>query len=316
MIKSDNLEDEAVSCLIISFARPESLSRIINECLLSPARRVYLFVDLAKDSFVKENREVINLALSYAEYRNFHVKIAAISHGPQAGVAAGMDWAFGYENELLIIEDDTIVNPSTFRFFDSARSLLGKTVGVVCSLSPYAIDDLGVPNCHRSHLSPFALTNCWMLDKHLWLHSTKSLSALWVFRILRYKPKFYASYLFFLSGALRFDGRLGKTGWDSKMQFSLLDLNLKSLMPNTNLSGNSGNDHVASNPNRLTENLDILWEIGTESPELRICDSVVCERTILKAFKSYFGISWRSYVSPIKTLILTTTARLLYRFAR
>lgn len=201
MVDSGKMETSDVSCLIISFARPEPLKQIMRECLRAPNRRVYLFVDLATDSFVKENREVIDLALTYSNNSNIRVKIAFSSHGPQSGVAAGMAWAFEFENELLVIEDDTILNSETFRYFESTRDVLGPQTGIICSLSPYAIDELGNFHCRKSHLSSFALTNCWMLKKEFWLESTKPVNFSNLFQNLNRGYTFYSSYLFSIWGA-------------------------------------------------------------------------------------------------------------------
>jgi len=316
MVDSGKTATPDLSCLIISFARPESLKQIMKECLLAPNRRIYLFVDLATDSFVKENREVINLALTYSNNSNIRVKVALSPHGPQAGVAAGMAWAFELENELLVIEDDTILNSETFRYFEIARDALGPQTGIICSLSPYAIDELGNLNCRKSHLSSFALTNCWMLKKQLWLESTKPVNFSNLFQNLNRGYSFYSSYLFFLSGALRFEGKVGRTGWDSKMQFALLRSNLKAQLPSSNLSGNSGNDHVASNTTAIVLTHNNHWEMGNEISNMNLCESAICDMTIAQIFRGYFGISWKSILSPIKTFLILFKNQLTSSFKR
>ena len=295
-----------IACLIVSFARPDSLSQIVSECLTDPNRRVYLFIDRANGSFVLENQQVVDIALSFTDHPNVHVRIATKPHGPQRGVAAGLAWAFEKEDELVVIEDDTILNSHTLRFFEETRHLLSREVGILCSLSIPAIDDSRKFSCQSGHFSPFALTNCWMLEKQLWLESIKPIQLSDLVSMFSGSFNRLSSYLFFLSGALRFDNSLGKTGWDSKMQFSLIKKDLKAFMPGSNLSGNSGNDHVASNSKVPAGSSGIHWEIEESPSALKICESKECNQQIIKVFESYFRISWRSYFSPLKTMGLIT----------
>ena len=305
-----------VACLIIAYARPESLKQIMKECLQAPARRIYIFVDLATDRFIQENREVIEVALAYSNNLNISTKISLSSHGPQAGVAAGMAWAFEFENELLVIEDDTILSSETFRYFENSRNIVGPQTGIVCSLSPYSIDKLGTFNCRKSHLSSFALTNCWMLKKQLWLESTKPVNFRDIFQYLNRGYSFYSSYLFFLSGALRYEGKIGRTGWDSKIQFALLRKGFKAQLPGSNLSGNSGNDYVASNTTAIVPTHNNHWEIDKEIFNVDLCDSTICNMNIAQVFIEYFGISWKSLFSPMKTFLILFKNQLIYNFKR
>jgi hypothetical protein len=155
-----------------------------------------------------------------------------------------------------------------------------------------------------------------MLRKQLWVESIKPTELSDLKSILSGKSKRLSSYLFFLSGALRFDNRIGKTGWDSKMQFSLIKRDLKAFIPGSNLSGNSGNDYVASNSKVPADSSSIHWKIEESSTSLKICESRECSKQILKVFESYFRISWRSYFSPLKTISLIAKTHLTHRILK
>jgi GT2 family glycosyltransferase len=102
--------------VIIGFNRPDLLSSVLSNRNLAD-RRVYISIDGPR---IEEEANVVQESIKVASaYLEIHpagkLQFSSINLGCRRGVTAAIDWAFSFEESLIILEDDIV--PSDFFFY-------------------------------------------------------------------------------------------------------------------------------------------------------------------------------------------------------
>jgi len=298
-MNSQKLKPDAY--LVVAFSRPQHTFELVN-FLISKNLKVYLFVDRAKVAN-QLNNEVIQIANEFTSHLNFHLKISDVTLGAQRGVEAAIDWTFGTEEVLVVLEDDAVITDNGITYFEDTLSLLSEEVVIISSRA--------MPNSgnfdyclESSHLSSFALTNSWMTTRSFWQNHYKNknvfFSILGVnFRSMGFSQAWLAK-IFFIVGTGRYELGINKVGWDQKVVFTLLRDGLYSFVPNRNVTGNRGVDQVASNTTKKSMGDNYLYRSDLQNPNLVVCTKDTCQQGLSNEFCNLYGIKNRHLFTPFK----------------
>lgn len=287
--------------LVVAFSRPKQTFEIVS-FLISKGLKVYLFVDKSKGENLL-NEHVIQIANEFTSHSNFNLRISDVALGPQRGVEAAIDWAFGIEEVLVVLEDDAVISDNGIKYFENTLPCLTKEVVIISSRALPHSGEFGY--ClTSSHLSNFALTNSWMTTRYFWKNHYKK--KLGFFRILGARlgsVGFLRAWLvkiFFITGTCRFELRIGKVGWDQKVVFTLLRDSLFSFVPNSNVTGNRGVDEVASNTTKTAKGDNFFYRPDKHAANLTVCTNETCQLGISSEFYKLYGIKTQHLLAPVK----------------
>jgi len=287
--------------LVVAFSRPQHMFELVN-FLISKGLRVYLFVDRSKGENLL-NKQVIQVATEFTSHPNFYLKISDAVLGPQRGVEAAIDWAFGSEEVLVVLEDDAVISDNGISYFENELSRLTEEVVIISSRAlPFSGN---FDYCRQSsHVSSFALTNSWMTTRSFWHNHYKSRKSF--LRILGPRSvstgflRVWSTKIFFITGAARFELGIGKVGWDQKVVSVLLRDGLLSFVPNRNVTGNRGVDEVASNTTQNSQGDYFLYKSDIQNPSVIVCTNETCQQGITSEFYKVYGIKNRHILAPLK----------------
>ena len=121
--------NEYVYC-ILGFARPEKLS----DCIASinkfdPGSRIYVCIDICTDRtsvFFKDNRRLIDLASELkSQSLIIDYRVTQANFKTKAAANFALDWVFGMEKNIVLLEDDLILVSQPSNYITSALSLMG-----------------------------------------------------------------------------------------------------------------------------------------------------------------------------------------------
>ena len=125
--------------LVIAFNRPDYLKVLIDQLRSIQPKSIYLAVDGARPDRVGEV-DLVNEVRAQASTFDWGCKVSTrfsdVNLGCGLGVSSAISWAFETENELIILEDDIIPDPS---FYAYCRELL---------------------NTHKDNENVFAISGC------------------------------------------------------------------------------------------------------------------------------------------------------------
>lgn len=290
--------------LVVAFSRPQHMFELVS-FLISKGLRVYLFVDRSKGENLL-NKQVIQIATEFTSHPNFYLKISDAVLGPQRGVEAAIDWAFGSEEVLVVLEDDAVISDKAITYFENTLLSLTEEVVIVSSRAlPFSGN---FDYCRQSsHVSSFALTNSWMTTRSFWHNHYKSGKSF--LRILGPRLRgtgflrAWSTKAFFITGASRFELGIGKVGWDQKVVSVLLRDGLRSFVPNRNVTGNRGVDEVASNTTQNSLGDYFLYKSDPQNPAVTVCANETCQQGITNEFYKVYGIKNRHILAPLKLAI-------------
>lgn len=292
--------------LIVCYLRPDKLDFLLQSYLGTP-RKIYVFIDRSDAENQQINRRVFDVACKYRELLAIKILWAEENHGVGKGVPAAIDWAFGIEKELIILEDDCIPTKAAYVYFENQRAHLDKKIVMVAASSPWG-DGHKVKRNEFLTLSSYPLIWGWMTNSENWVALRRLLYSetphLRVFRKILSNPSKILAISYFYAAVIRVNyGRL--QAWDSPVALEMLLSNLSSITSDVSLIENSGQDQFAShfaNPEgKLNEivsaaslksassilNTSKYWRIRTDK---RIEDKV-------------YSMKIRQIFSPLKAII-------------
>jgi hypothetical protein len=290
--------------LVVAFSRPQHTFEIVS-FLISKGLKVYLFVDKS-DGVNLLNEQVIQIATEFMSHSNFSLMISDAALGPQRGVETAIDWAFGTEEVLVVLEDDAVISNSGITYFENALSYLTEKVVIISSRAlPYSGN---FDYCLKSsHLSSFALTNSWMTTRSFWHNHYKGKTSYFGIFGARLEGigflRTWLTRIFFITGRGRFELGIGKVGWDQKVVFTLLRDGLSSFVPNRTVTGNRGVDQVASNTTNNSLGDNFLYHADFQDPNLIVCSNEACQQGISREFYKLYGIRNRHLLAPLKLAV-------------
>lgn len=112
--------------LIVAYARPEGLRKLLEISYASGIRNIYVAIDGPKNEEVANRQIEILSTIQHFEF-NKKVKIKTwrreYNLGAAVSVVTAIDWFFEYENAGLILEDDLVPSLDFFRFANAGLQM-------------------------------------------------------------------------------------------------------------------------------------------------------------------------------------------------
>ncbi len=109
--------------LLITFNRPEHTKRVLGAIMTAPPMDLYVFQDGARESneadLIKcsKVRQVVDELTNGTQVR-LHTNYSEVNLGCGPGPAAAITWFFGEVDWGIIIEDDCVLSPSAFGYYE------------------------------------------------------------------------------------------------------------------------------------------------------------------------------------------------------
>ena len=107
--------------VLLMFARPDTTARVLDSIREARPRRLLLVADGPRDEVPGET-ERCEQTRALAERVDWDCEVstefADRNLGQKTRVESGLTWAFGLEEEAIVLEDDTLPHPDFFRFCD------------------------------------------------------------------------------------------------------------------------------------------------------------------------------------------------------
>ena len=215
---------------------------------MAAGRRVYVFIDGERTPYSKEQNETVRVAQAFASTAGIELYVSAKNLGVGNSIPMALDWAFQFEENLIVLEDDCVPSQSAFEYFDWGIDQLNEDILIVSGLAPESFHP-GALNRRHSSLASFPLIWGWACKRDGWLKLRKTkfegYSYLRVLRAILRIPKNLLPLLFFLAAAIRVKKGLLEA-WDSEVVLEMLCSNFMAIIPNQSVIRNTGNDSLAS----------------------------------------------------------------------
>ncbi len=107
--------------LCIGFNRPDLLEQVLNAVRLARPRTLMIAVDGPRQGHPEDEKrcaETRALAQAVDWANTVHLKLEKHNLGCDPAVVSAINWAFGFEEEIIVLEDDCLPDPSFFQFCD------------------------------------------------------------------------------------------------------------------------------------------------------------------------------------------------------
>jgi hypothetical protein len=292
--------------LIVCYLRPEKLDSLLKS-YLGTARKIYVFIDRADTKNLEVNRRVFDIASKYMAELAIKIHWSEINYGVGKGVPAAIDWAFGFETELIILEDDCAPSNAAYLYFEDQREQLNAEIVMAAASSPWSSEGDSRVNSFLT-LSNYPLIWGWMTNVENWKNLQRLLHSktphLRVFRKMLTNPSKILAISYFYAAVIRVNkGRLG--AWDSPLALEMLLSDLNSITSNVSLIENSGQDQFASHFSNPDGVLNEVVSIASANSASSILDTSKYwkNKTNKRIEKSIYNMKYRQLLSPAKAII-------------
>jgi hypothetical protein len=245
--------DDRVDLLLIAFARPDLLARVVEPLRQAPVRRVFLALDGPRAHHPEDQelidacewvvRDVLGRAAPIVVLRRTR------NLGMKRACVGAIDWFFTQTNEGVIIEDDCVIDPTFLPFsaelLDRYRSD-ERVMGICGTEFPGA----PTPQFGSSYgfVRNFGVWG-WATWARAWQHNDPDLlgvTNLQIERVVRQQPGSTVPFRRFWTGLIAAcrDGR--NPNWDFPWTFSAWRAGGVFIRPDRNLVSNIGHDERAT----------------------------------------------------------------------
>ncbi len=290
--------------LIVCFRRPRNLELILKQCD-DKLRDIFIFIDksISDDQLNTDVRRIANL---YERTSNkTRVKISDTNLGVKHAVPKAINWALESCDSLIVLEDDCIPNDFALEYFDNCVGYIRENIVLVSgSTLP------NFPTKLKGFLfeSEFPLIWGWALTKTSWekIRPDRKVSLKNVALAILKNPKNVIPILYFYAAVIRVERNL-LSAWDSPVALRMLIESYKSIIPDSSVISNIGQDEVASHfqvkPSRI--------EISATSNENRAPATVKnlnrsLSTELNKEIKSQiYKMKFYHVLSPVKSLVIS-----------
>lgn len=237
---------EEFGVLLLTYKRCTSLQEILSICSRAGVNRIYINVDGPKSSSysdLNDQKRVVDLCRNWKRMhpeKLVRMNIRSQNLGCSASVLKSIDWAFEYESNLIILEDDCVPDPSFFKYCEDSLPILKAENNIMLSCgSQFAPLVLTLD---KWMLSRYALTWGWATTRQKWL--TLKSHMLENRKKRNWKIKFYEQ-VYWRAGARR--ARYGYVDvWDTILVNSMIENELLAILPASSLVSNKGDDAFAT----------------------------------------------------------------------
>ena len=282
--------------LIVGYARAKNVIEIIDLAVSAGIRRIYVTLDAPKgDNEIQRKQESIDKKISVMNKTNNDVQIISVRHssnvGCSANLLAGIDWAFQFEENLIILEDDCIPSLGFFEFVINAHIYLTSEPSIWITSGTQVFPTI---TDKSALLSKYPVTWGWATTRSKWKEIKSALlfeeSNLNSFN----KPDIgLIERIYWKAGARR--GYAGYADvWDIPLAVCFLRNEKFALLPGDSLVTNTGDDKYALNTNTKS------FGIGLPSGKFHAINSA--------PERSYeIELATRNYHYKIRKIFLITT---------
>lgn len=285
--------------LIIGYQRVENILTIVDIARKVSVGNIIVYLDGSKandDELLSKQKDLVTrLSISRGVTPSIDVVQSKFNRGCAASVLTAIDYAFNKFENVYILEDDCIPDPSFFAFCDSslAKLLADDSLWLTCG-SQFVPEALTHGYAFESK---YPFTWGWFTTRAKWTEIRKAMfspSTKPAFKNISRVEKRYWS-------AGRNRALTGITDvWDTVLVFAMLRDGKRALLPPVNLVINVGNDEFATHTGN-----DSIWISRPAKPfvePIRLSsDSYELEKWV---YKNVFHISSRHLITTRITQIL------------
>lgn len=244
-----NDKNSDFSILILAYARPITLEKIIEICIDSNAKEIFVVVDGPKNfEKIKTNQAEIFKILDHfkSKYKNLSVVKFTKNYGCSATLLASCDWVFSKVEKLIILEDDCVPTSDLFDFAEDTFEIIMNRADIWLGCGSQFYRSSVVID--KNQLSSYPLNWGWFTTREKWLYITEQIKLLSDQKI-KIKHLKYGNFIernFWESAVRR--AVIGHTDvWDSLLLILMRARGAKSVLPPLSLITNVGDDEYAVN---------------------------------------------------------------------
>lgn len=246
--------------LVMGFLRSEALRNLL-ESLPTYQKKVYISIDGPRNNREKALVDAsIEVAKKFQLIRSgtqVEIKTNRRNLGCKYGITSAINWAFEYEQSLIILEDDIVITKEFLEFADWGlkRYQYSKEIWQINGWSPLSVED-GIKN---HYLSIFAYGWGWATWKDRWnqidleleQYDSSDVRDLPGLSNMKLSPSFNKWWSDKLNRC-----KEGLDTWDYQWNFSMWFHAGVSLSPSLSLTGNVGFDKLATHTKIAHNNRD------------------------------------------------------------
>lgn len=255
-----------IAILVTSFNRPELLERQLN-FLETTNYRVYVSQDIDSTTIEQSSQKIKDCIRIIELYcpSIYKYKIYSTPQGCYRGITSAIDWVFKYEEKLIILEDDIVIDSNFLKFAEDMLTKYEdeKSIGSICATNLVPSEFIGYPeNLHR--LSIFTSSWGWATWKDRWqLFVHKIESPLEIQETIPKKSRIFVKYWKHIFGDTY--NNLNDS-WAYRWLFTNWKFNLLTIVPNMNFALNLGfgteSTHTKDHPWWLPKKISTYSGIG------------------------------------------------------
>lgn len=283
--------------LIIAFARPEGVRRIIDLAITYGVSKIFVSTDGPRNSIDSDRLAKIQRVVSEFEG---HPGIQIVTnqllenHGVASGVIHALDWFFSNVESGIVLEDDIVPTNSFFEFCETALTIYSMEPRVKMISGTQVFPD------ESDRSSALATTYPMIWGWAAWAKDWHSLrSHFFELKPTEFRSIFDYRWQYWSTGARRAISGIVDT-WDTPIAFQFFNRKLLAITPPINLVTNVGADEVASH---TSEN---LFPLNLPRFEASVNDFIFPSGIALeskeysnKLERELFRIKYRHWFSPI-----------------
>lgn len=232
--------------LVIGYQRTESIVTILETALSSGITHLLISVDYPDDPDTQKIQVYQKISKIVAQYSHkfqiLEYRFLDSNQGCALHVLSSIDWAFGFVDELIILEDDCIPSEAFFDFVRDGLSLMKShtDIALVCGTQHIPSQ----MNSGQFYKSKYALTWGWATNKSSWQMIKLNMIAAAI-RTPLDLLNLNAQEIYWQEGARR--AYMGYVDvWDTPLVKYLQSSDKYALLPSENLISNIGNDPAAT----------------------------------------------------------------------
>ena len=290
-------------CLIIGYARPNNIEKLIQSAILSKSKKVYISIDGPKSKEIQNMQNEIVLRVNKMKIMYPEVEIAlrfnTINLGIAENVVKSIDWFFDNETLGIILEDDLEVSKGFFSYMRSALEFLEFQDEILLASGTRVFEPTDLNNGYQYSNYPMiwgwgTLDFKWKIMRNLIMNETTEIKRGYTSASVRN---------YWRIGARRVRRGLIDT-WDIPLAASMRALNYFCLIPNCNFVSNLGFDEFGSHTREDSFPLGLPLSFEEIQPaEFPIINQFECELWNQRMEKEVFKIRKKHYFLPLFSII-------------
>jgi len=284
-----------IPVLIVGYKRVEELSNLLRATLESGVRRIYVAVDaidseIGSEATHKIETQIHQIATDFPDAQ-IRTWIRERNLGSGLSVMTAIEWAFQFEDSLVILEDDLEISTDLFSYFVSQLQYIDRDPKVLMSSGSNVFR--GKSSKVLSGYSNYPVVWGWVTTKEKWQVIR---NGIFTQHLIFKSPLPLTVKIFLETGRIRaLSGLID--AWDVPLAAFMKANDCKCLIPSRNLVSNIGFDRNATH---TTSN---VWPLGVglEEIDLNTANYSYCFDKDMESL--VFKIRWWHLFSKLKLRI-------------